>query len=236
VRAERDQVGIECGQVEVHVRCRLDRVDMEHQTLARPHPGGDLGHRLDGPDLVVSEHDRDQDRLVVERRLELVRIHPPVAIDRQLDDLEPELLEVPQRMTDGVVLDRRGDDPVAARLARPGRALQGEVVGLRAARGEDDLAPLGAQPCRDALVGIIERRARRATERMGRARVPERLGHERQHRVEDLAPERRRRGVIEVDRHRPDRTPEPCSKPCPTHRDRSAVRPSTDVARRRPLR
>ena len=98
-----------------------------------PDPRGDLVDRLDRADLVVGEHDRDEDRPVGERRLELVGVHPPVAVDRQLDDLEPELLEVAQRVADRVMLDRRGHDPMAARLAGPGRALEGEVVGLRPA-------------------------------------------------------------------------------------------------------
>ena len=173
-------------------------------------PGGDLGDRLDRADLVVGEHDRDQDRLVVERRLELVGVDPAVAVDRQLDDLEAELLEVAQGVADGVMLDRRGHDPVAAALAGPGRALEREVVRLGAAGREDDLAGLGVESRRDALVGIVEGRPRDAPVGVGRARVAERLGQERQHRVEDLAPERRRGRVIEVDRHGPDRTPVPC--------------------------
>ena len=140
VGAERDEVGAERLDVEVDVRRGLDGVDVEQDALAGPDPRGDLGDRLDRADLVVGEHDRDEDRLVVERRLELVRVDPAVAVDRQLDDLEPELLEVAQRVADRVVLDRRGHDPVAARLAGPRRALEREVVRLRAARREDDLA------------------------------------------------------------------------------------------------
>ena len=174
---------------------------------------GDLGDRLDRADLVVGEHDRDEDRLVVEGRLELVGVDAAVAVDRQLDDLEPELLEVAQGVADRVVLDRRGHDPVAARLAGPGGALEREVVRLGPAGREDDLAALRVEPRRDALVGVVERRPGRPPVAVRRARVAERLGQERQHRVEDLAPERRRRGVVEVDRHGPDRTPDPCAEP-----------------------
>ncbi len=113
---------------------------MDGDALARADARDDLGDRLDRADLVVGEHDRDQDRLVVERRLELVGVDPAVAVHRQLDDLEPELLEVAQRVADGVMLDRRRHDPVAAGLAGPGRALEREVVRLGAAGREDDLA------------------------------------------------------------------------------------------------
>ncbi len=121
VGAERHEVRAERLDVEVDVRRGLDGVDVEDDALAGADPGGDLGDRLDRADLVVGEHDRDQDRLVVERRLELVGIDPAVAVDRQLDDLEAELLEVAQRVADRVVLDRRGDDPVAAAPCRPRR-------------------------------------------------------------------------------------------------------------------
>ena len=140
VRAERDEIGAERLDVEVDIRRGLDGIDVDHDPLARPDLADDLGDRLDRADLVVGEHDRDEDRLVVERRLELVGIDAPIAVDRQLDDLEPELLEIAQRVPDRVMLDRRGHDPVAARLARPGGALQRQVVRLGAARCEDDLA------------------------------------------------------------------------------------------------
>ena len=139
----------------------LDRVDVEQDPLRPRTRSAIVGDRLDRPDLVVGEHHRHQDRPVGERRLELVRVDAAVAVDRQLHDLEAELLEVAERVPDGVVLDRRRDDPVAVRLARPGRALEREVVRLGAAGREHDLAGLGAEPRREPLVGLIE--AGRAT-------------------------------------------------------------------------
>ena len=166
VRPERDEIRAQRLDVEVDVRRRLDRVDVERDALARPDPRGDLRDRLDRADLVVGEHDRDEDRPVVERRLELVGIDPAVPVDRQLDDLEAELLEIAQRVPDGVMLDRRGHDPVAARLAGPRRALQREVVRLGAARREDDLATARVEARGDPFVGLVERRpARRARTR-----------------------------------------------------------------------
>ena len=92
-------------------------------------------------------------------------------------------------------------------LAGPRGALEREVVGLGAARGDDDLARLRTEPVRQSLMGVIERGTGRATERVRRTGVPERLGQERQHRVEDLATQGRRRRMVQVDRHRADRTP-----------------------------
>ena len=207
VGADRDQVGAERGHVEVDVRGRLDRIDVQQDALVGTDAFRDLADGLDRADLVVREHDRDEDRAVREGGLELVGIHAAVPVDRQLHDLEPELLEVAQRVADRVVLDRRGDDPVAARLARPGGALEREVAGLGASRRDDDFARLRVEPSGEPVMGVVERGARRAPERMCRAGVPVRLGQERQHRVEDLATQRRRRRMVEVDRHRTDRTP-----------------------------
>ena len=106
VRAERHEIRPERAHVEVDVWRRLDGVDVQEDALVGLYPARDLGDRLDGPDLVVGEHDRDQDRAVGERGVELVGVDPSVPIDRQLDDLEAELLEVAQRVTDRVVLDR----------------------------------------------------------------------------------------------------------------------------------
>ena len=116
----------------------------------------DLGDRLDAADLVVGEHDRDEDRPVGDRGVELVGVDAPVAVDRHLDDLEPEPLEVAQRVADRVVLDRRGDDPVAAGLAGPRGALDRKVVRLGPAGREDDLARLGVEAAGDPLVGLVE--------------------------------------------------------------------------------
>ena len=189
--------------VDVDVRRGLDGVDGEQDALVGLDLGRDLGERLDAADLVVREHDRDEDRLVGDRGVELVRVDAAVAVDRHLDDLEAEPLEVLERVADGVVLDRRGHDPVAAGLARPRGALDREVVRLGAARREDDLARLRVQALRDALVGLVEPGPGLAPERVRGRRVAELLGQEREHRLERLGAEGRRGGVVEVDGHRP---------------------------------
>ncbi len=106
VGRDREQVDVQGGHVDRQVRGGLDGVDVEEDAPVAVDPVGDLGDRLDRADLVVGEHHADQDRPVVDRRLELVGVDPAVAIDRQLDRLEAELLEVAQGVADGVVLDR----------------------------------------------------------------------------------------------------------------------------------
>src|SRR5215210_5414200 len=90
---------------------------------------------------------------------------------------------------------------MAAGLAGPRGAFDPEVEGLRPARREDDLPSVRTDPPGDPLVGLVEGGARPAPEAVPGARVAELLGEVRQHRIEDLAPERGRGGVVEVDRH-----------------------------------
>jgi hypothetical protein len=59
---------------------------------------------------------RAQDRLSLRACLELVGSTRAIAVDRPLDDLEAELLQVAECVPDRVVLDRRGHDSVARAL------------------------------------------------------------------------------------------------------------------------
>jgi len=90
------------------------------------HAPDELAQRLDGTYLVVGEHQRHDDRPIVDRGIKLVRVESAVAVDRQHDELEAELLQVAQRMQHGMVVDGTGDEPVASRLAGPCCALERE--------------------------------------------------------------------------------------------------------------
>ena len=89
-------------------------------------------------------------------RVHVRGVDAPVPVDGDLDDLESELLEMAERVSDGVVLHRRGDDPRAARPARPRGPLDGQVVGLGPAAGDHDLAGVRPDRARQALVRRIE--------------------------------------------------------------------------------
>ena len=160
-----------------------------------------LGDRLDRADLVVREHHRHEDRAVGDRPLDLLGVHAAVAVDRDLHDLEAELLQVLERVADRVVLDGRRHDAVSARPAGPGGTLQREVVGLGAAAGEHDLAGIRADRPREPLVGIVERLPGDAAERVRGRRIAEGAAEEGQHRLERLGAQGRGRRMIEIDRH-----------------------------------
>ena len=142
VAREREQVAVERLDVDREPGGGGHGIDHEQAAL-RALLADDLAdrrHGLERADLVVRELDRDDGRPLVDRGSDVIRIDAPVPVDRQLDDLEAELLELLQRVEDGVMLDRARHDPVAAALAGPRGALEREVQRLRAAAGDDDLA------------------------------------------------------------------------------------------------
>ena len=87
--------------------------------------------------------------VALDRGAQRGEVEPAGAVDRQQLDLGALVLGEPvQRVEHGVVLDRGGEDPRAARVggaARPEEALEREVVGLGAAGGEHDLAGTAAE-------------------------------------------------------------------------------------------
>ena len=103
---------------------------------------------LDDADFVVGVHDGDEDGLVGafgdDGALEVVEVDEAVGLDGQVGDDVAHLLELLAGVEDGLVLGDLGDDVVAALAVHLGDALDGEVVGLGGAGGEDDL--LGGAP------------------------------------------------------------------------------------------
>src|SRR5206468_3464318 len=94
---------------------------------------------LDGADLVVGEHHGDQDGLVRERLADLLDVDETVGLHRHVGHLKPLPLEALERVDARALLDDGGDDVVAFLLVHLGRALEGEVDRLGAARGEHEL-------------------------------------------------------------------------------------------------
>ena len=152
-------------------------------------------------DLVVGEHHRDERRPLVQGRLEPVRVHAAEAVDGDLHHLETELLQVAHGVPDGVVLHGARHEPVAVRLAGPRRALDRQVVRLRAAGGDHELAGRPTERDRQALVGLVERVAGDPAERVSRRGVPEQAAQVREHGLQGLGAQRRGRRMVQVDRH-----------------------------------
>ena len=111
----------------------------------------DFGDGLDDADFVVGEHDRDQDGLVVHGALEVFEIDEAVFLHRHVSDAVAVFLQALAGVEHGFVLGDRGDDVVALLAVHFGDALDGEVVALGGAGGEDHFLGGRADQLGDAL-------------------------------------------------------------------------------------
>ena len=118
----------------------------------------ELGDRLHRADDVVGEHDGGQPRVVAERLLVGVQVDHAVAVHRHEVDGPAQAVEGARGLHDGRVLDRAHDE--VAGLEACEVAEQGEVVGLGAAGGEDDLLVAGAERGGDLGARLLDGRAR----------------------------------------------------------------------------
>ena len=177
----------------------LDGVGVEDESLLMAQLA-DLGDRLDHADLVVGEHDADQDGLVVDGRLELVHGDEAVGLGLQVGDAVALLLKLLAGVEHGLVLGGLGDDVVAALLVHLGDALDGEVVGLGGAGGEDDLLGGGSDELGDLLAGcfygLFSLPAEGVVAAGGVAELGAKVGH---HGLEDARIEGRGGVVVHVD-------------------------------------
>ena len=117
----------------------------------------DLFDRLDGADLIVGKHHRDQNGLRTDSRFQLIQLHYSVLVHIHISHFKPVLLQKLGRVKNGMVLDLRGDDVIALVPVCFRSGLQRPVVALRAACGEIDLIAFGAQHFRDVVPLQVER-------------------------------------------------------------------------------
>ena len=151
------------GEVDRHRADRLDGVGV-HRDAVLGRDRDDLVDRLQGADLVVGPHHRDQrDRLGValDRVAQRVDVEPAASGRPGSSSTVGALAsrEPVQRVEHGVVLDGGGEDPGAPRVGgqpRPVDALEREVVGLGAAGGEHHLAGPAVQRLGDRLPRLLD--------------------------------------------------------------------------------
>ena len=200
VTRDRDQVPTAREDRHIHPRHGLDRVGVEDRLGGvRSHRGRDVRQRLNRADLVVDCHDRHQCRPGIELPREVSDVDEAYCRHPPLGDPEPLALEPMRGREHTLVLERRGDHAVqAASACGPGAALDRQVVGLGATRGEHDLVRSGAQHIRDGFARRFERRLRGASTAMTARRVSRMVGEKREHGLDRLGPHRSTGRVIEV--------------------------------------
>ncbi len=142
------RVGTRSGEVDRQRPDRLHGVGVERDAVL-VRDLGELAHRLDRAHLVVGPHHADQRDVVGECITQRSASDQAGVVHLEPGDLRPLVRGQPAGgVEDGVVLDGAQDDPPTPRIgvaACPEQALQRQVVGLRAAGGEDDLRRPRAQ-------------------------------------------------------------------------------------------
>ena len=153
-----EQIHIPGLHIHRDVANRLDRVGVEQDFVSLGN-GADLGNGLDGANLIVGSHDRNQNGIGADGRFHRGRVHHAVPIHRQISHVVPVLLQVLGGVEDGVVLNGGGND-VAGLSALEGHQLgytpQGPVVRLGASGGEIDLLRLGVQTAGHGGPGLLQ--------------------------------------------------------------------------------
>ena len=210
VRGQRKHVDAHLLHVDVHMADRLHGIRVE-LCADRMGERGDLLQRLDGADLVVRGHDGDKRGVLRELLFQLFEVDMAFLIHVQIGDAEAFLFECFAGVQHRVMLNFGGDQVLAAFGRRAvHKAADGEVVRLRTAAGEDDLAGgvvvgLVDRHCR--VQALADRRARLiechlglAADAVERGRVAEMLGQPRFHRVERRFGQRGGRRVVRVNK------------------------------------
>jgi len=198
--AEAHQVDRQLVQIDRDLARGLRRVDVQHDA-ARAAQLADRGDVLDHADLVVDEHHRDEQRVGADRGGQHIEVEQPVRLDVEIAHLEALALEFAHRVEHGLVFGAHGDQVLAARCVELRGALDRQVVRLRRAGGEDDLARIGPDQCRHVLAGDLHGLLGRPTVGMAaRRRIAELLVQVGHHRVDDAWIDRSGGRVVQVDR------------------------------------
>jgi hypothetical protein len=202
VGAEAQEVHPESVEAEREPSQSLDRVGV-HQgpRVAGTDRGRDAREVLERPHLVVGEHHRDEHGVGTDSRGHRGGVDSPPSIavdDGQLSAAGRS--QVPGGGEHRLVLDG-ADHQVAAALCPPTLQdpAEGEVVGLRPARGEDHLPRRAAGGGGDPVAGVVHGGAGPPAVLVGRGGVAEQLPQPGQEGRAHLGVEGGGRGVVEVD-------------------------------------
>ena len=181
---------------------RLHGVRMELRTV-RVGDRGEFSDRLHCADLVVRMHDRHEDGLVRDRRLEVGRVDDTATVDWQQSGRPPTLGEGLEGRQYRLVFYRAGNQMATLGWCQGlGHATNGKVVRFGPTAGEDDF--LGTCPDQrgDRGAGVIDVRFGRLPKSMDARGVAEVVAKDPADRLDDLGMHRGRGVMIDVDAHR----------------------------------
>ncbi len=171
--------GIEptCSEIDGHLADRLHGIGV-HRDAVGVRDRDDVGDGLHGADLVVGPHhghEGHRRRIGLDGRTHGLGPHPPQHIDVQPNWLCTLVASQPfDTVEHRMMLDGTREDANPARIGRtpgPEESFDGEVVGLGAAGGEDDLARAGAERLGNCFARLFDDPASRPTSSVQRRRV-----------------------------------------------------------------
>src|SRR5262249_35085341 len=139
VRREAQQVNTHRLDIKRQLAGGLYRVGVE-QDAALLAPLADLSDGLERADLVVRRHDADEDRFFRKSVGNLLGGDPSVFVHWKERHLKAGPFEAFAWIEDRVMLGSDGDDVIAVDAVHRRHALDGQIVALGRAAGEDDLA------------------------------------------------------------------------------------------------
>src|SRR5690554_917775 len=155
VAGERNQVHLHACHVNRSFAGGLGRIHVkQHLVGAGNFANG--GNVVNGADLVVDVHDGDQNAVLAQRILNLLRMNYAFLVRIQIGNFKTFTLQLAHGVQHGFVFDFGGNQVLALAAVEIGHALDGQVVGLGGTRGPDDLARIGVNQIRHLLAGIFD--------------------------------------------------------------------------------
>ena len=133
----------------------LNCIRMEQHTMLF-RDGTDLFDRFDGTDLIVGEHNGNQDRIRANRRFQLIQLHKSVLIHIQIRHFIAAFLEIFPGMKNRMMLNLRRDNMLSFLCIRFRRCLQCPVVGFRSACRKIDLIGSSSEHLCNAFSLLID--------------------------------------------------------------------------------
>ena len=208
VRAERQQVGVQLVHVEGQLPERLHRVGVHERParFSRAADGAatpdDVFDREAVPQFALHAHHRGQHYVgnLVQYAIKSGKIELAVA-SVQVKHRPAVALEAAHRFRDRRVFERGRDHrPRTAMIAsvRRARSRDGEVVRLRAARGEIDLVGKRAHRLSHDRAALVEQRPCCTPFRMLGRRISVRIAHDGGNRLDHARMHRRGRRVVQI--------------------------------------
>jgi hypothetical protein len=141
VARKRHQIGLDFPDIKRNAPGCLRGIGVKRCTRFL-HNGAERRQVLNDADFVIHRHDGHQQGVCITGGAQHFGIQQPIGADRQDDGFKPFLRQVPHGFEDAFMFGRERDDaPARIALARRKArgALDGEVVCLSRAGGEDDL-------------------------------------------------------------------------------------------------